>query len=71
MNKNLIQEIEVQASEYAWTSLLAENETPAELMREKFAELIIVKCIDICSDNHYMTGDGYAELIREYFGVEP
>ena len=70
MNKDLIQEIEVQASEYAWNSSLAEDETPAELMREKFAELIIMKCIDICSDNHYMTGEGYAELICEYFGVK-
>ena len=37
---------------------------------EKFAELIIQECADICFDRDYATGDHYGEEIVKYFGVE-
>jgi len=37
---------------------------------EKFAELIIKECTDVCYDTSYRTGEGYAELINERFGIK-
>jgi len=46
---------------------------------KKFAELIVLKCADLCTDQYYTDGGGFgittadmrcAELIKKHFGVE-
>jgi len=37
--------------------------------KEKFAELIIKECCNICYDNNYMIGEDYVSLIYKHFGV--
>jgi len=51
------------------------NNVPTKL--EKFAELIVRECIDICMKNQFDGADNYnngsvssAEFIKEHFGVE-
>ena len=37
---------------------------------EKFAELIVRECADICYNRDYTNGSAYGEAIEEHFGVE-
>jgi hypothetical protein len=37
---------------------------------EKFAELIVQECANICWNQDFVTGSGYAEAIEKHFGVE-
>ena len=37
---------------------------------EKFAELIVGECADICYNRDYTNGSAYGEAIEEHFGVE-
>jgi len=37
---------------------------------EKFAELIVQECADICYNRDYTNGSAYGEAIEEHFGVE-
>ena len=37
---------------------------------EKFAELIVRECADICYNRDYTDGSAYGEAIEEHFGVE-
>ena len=37
---------------------------------EKFAELIVKECADICYNRDYTDGSAYGEAIEEHFGVE-
>ena len=37
---------------------------------EKFAELIVRECAEICWNEDFLTGNGYAEAIEHHFGVE-
>ena len=50
-----------------------------EVYSEKFAELIVLKCADLCTDQYYTDGGGFGlttadmrcvELIKKHFGVE-
>ena len=36
----------------------------------KFAELIVRECADICYNRDYTNGSAYGEAIEEHFGVE-
>ena len=38
--------------------------------KEKFAELIVRECADICYNRDYTNGSAYGEAIEEHFGVE-
>ena len=57
---------------------LLNDEDKLEALLEKFAELIIEKCADLCTDQYYTpNGFGYTtaderchNLIKEHFGVE-
>ena len=44
-------------------------ETQVNFM-EKFAELIVRECADICYNRDYTNGSAYGEAIEEHFGVE-
>ena len=52
-----------------WTTL-----DPAQLskLKEKFAELIVAECIDICIEGNatQMTSNGAAQFIKLRFGIE-
>ena len=37
---------------------------------EKFAELIVRECAEICYNRDYTDGSAYGEAIEEHFGVE-
>ena len=41
-----------------------------EIDPEKFAELIVRECADICYNRDYTNGSAYGEAIEEHFGVE-
>ena len=41
-----------------------------EEFSEKFAELIVRECADICYNRDYTNGSAYGEAIEEHFGVE-
>jgi len=41
-----------------------------ELFHEKFAQLIVRECANICWNQDFVTGSGYAEAIEKHFGVE-
>jgi len=69
MNKDLIQRLDDQAFEFAMSYTVCDGENFRDLQRDKFAELVIKECSYVCSDNPYMTGDGYRDLIREHFGL--
>lgn len=60
-----IKELMVQSIDYACA-----NQKSMDTAMEKFAELIIQECADICFDRDYATGDRYGEEIVKYFGVE-
>jgi hypothetical protein len=72
MNKR-IDELFGQALDLAvpdtWTTL-----DPAQLskLKEKFAELIVAECIDICIEGTatQMTSTGAAQFIKLRFGIE-
>jgi len=53
----------------ALTKCDANKERGIEHYSERFAELIIKECCNICYDNNYMTGEGYVSLIHKHFGV--
>jgi hypothetical protein len=36
----------------------------------KFAELIVRECANICWNQDFVTGSGYADAIEKQFGVE-
>ena len=38
--------------------------------KEKFAQLIVKKCGEICYNRDYSCGSAYGDAIMEYFGVE-
>ena len=40
------------------------------MFSEKFAELIVRECADICYNRDYTNGSAYGEAIEEHFGVE-
>ena len=40
-----------------------------ELDPEKFAKLIVKECAEICWNEDFLTGNGYAEAIERHFGV--
>ena len=37
---------------------------------EKFAQLIVRECAEICYNRDYTDGSAYGEAIEEHFGVE-
>ena len=43
---------------------------PCSTELEKFAELIVRECADICYNRDYTNGSAYGEAIEEHFGVE-
>ena len=71
MNAGIIEKLWEESTKSSWPRPGKFTAGEYDYNLQKFAELIAKECIGICLDNHYMTGDGYAELIREYFGVEP
>ena len=73
-----IRELAEQATEYATTRHPVSNTTLSvnlDLFEEKFAELIVKECAQICRDqpNYYALKkdrDNCAVAIEEHFGVE-
>jgi len=63
MNKQ-IRELEKQSVFYN------EETEKWELNLEKFAELIVRECADICYNREYTDGTRYGDEIIEHFGVE-
>ena len=63
MNERL-KELEKQSVYYN------EEEDVWEFDREKFAQLIVRECADICYNRDYTDGSAYGEAIEEHFGVE-
>ena len=43
--------------------------TNPNMPMEKFAELLIRECADLCYDEDFATGGGYARAIMRKFGV--
>jgi hypothetical protein len=37
---------------------------------ERFAQKVVQECANICWNEDFMTGNGYAEAIERHFGVE-
>ena len=72
-----IQKLAEQAREYATTRHPVSNTTlsvNSDLFEQKFAELIVRECAQICQDqpNHYALKtdrDNCAVAIKEHFGV--
>jgi hypothetical protein len=70
-----IEKISEQAREYADTYDDANGPIWFQMYNEKFAELIVRECAQICQDqpNHYALKtdrDNCAVAIKEHFGVE-
>ena len=62
---NLIEELESQCIDQRWTV------TGPMFDREKFAKLIIKKCLQLVTDNHENDlGNHPSDLLEEYFGVK-
>lgn len=64
-----IKEIVKQATEEVMRntpSFLVTN----EMWQEKFAELIVRECADICYNREYTDGSRYGDEIIEHFGVK-
>jgi hypothetical protein len=40
------------------------------ILVEKFAQLIVKECADICYNRDYACGSAYGEQIEKHFGVE-
>ena len=49
---------------------LVESDGELIFSKEKFAELIVRECADICYNRDYTNGSAYGEAIEEHFGVE-
>jgi hypothetical protein len=73
MNENLKKLLE-QASIYAFDSRFVPGDNPrhvADVMQEKFAELIVQECASVAAKNQAEDMDwDIAEIIKEHFGVE-
>ena len=75
MNKNLKKLLE-QASIYAFDSRFVPEDNPrpvADVIQEKFAELIVAECVEICDNTtgtSYLNGWYAGKQIKKYFGVE-
>ena len=76
MNSNLIQRLEDQAYNEVWASDIREDESPGEIRRNRFAELIIRECIneihganlgDLPAASYYL--DKVSEHIEKHFGL--
>ena len=46
------------------------DQTRLSISQQKFAELIVRECADICWNEDFLTGNGYAEAIEHHFGVK-
>ena len=76
MNSDLIQRLEVQAYNEVWAGDIREDESPGEIMRNRFAELILRECIneihganlgDLPAASYYL--DKVSEHIEKHFGL--
>lgn len=76
MNTELIQRLEDQAYNEVWASDIREDESPGELGRNRFAELILRECIneihganlgDLPAASYYL--DKVAEHLEKHFGL--
>ena len=60
----------IQAAEYAIEFATQDQALYIPKLMEKFAELIVRECADICYNRDYTDGSAYGEAIEEHFGVE-
>ena len=66
-----IEELKQQASDYVDSiDNGIDIEEYRKLLDQKFAELIVRECADICYNRDYTNGSAYGEAIEEHFGVE-
>ena len=67
--KLLAEQAKITFTNYGSGDFLDEDDI--DLLRlEKFAELIVKECAEICYNRDYTDGSAYGEAIEEHFGVE-
>jgi hypothetical protein len=72
-----IEELAGQAFQFAADNADETGKGQLGVFAEKFAELIMLECVDICMKNQFDGAENHnngavssAELIKEHFGVE-
>ena len=67
--KLLAEQAKITFTNYGSGDFLDEDDI--DLLRlEKFAELIVKECAEICYNRDYTDGSAYGEAIEEHFGGE-
>ena len=67
MNERIL-DLAIQAKDWAYAD--HDGYTAQMLFEQKFAELIVRECADICYNREYANGSAYGEQIEKHFGVE-